>query len=391
MAGRRPPCKLESLNHDVLTAILSTCISTDDLHSCIRGSPILYQVFLIDKPRILCRLNFGILGKSGFRDAVILAHSKEVPYGEYHDTLKDTVQLYRNLHITEDDDGIPLTGELGWDTLIEVTHLAKTASYLTGLYVRMRFGFFRDNFVPAFDSSSKMPWCDWELSTSERQRINTSFVRFQIVTSLTRNPFRTFRAGPGSHARATHPFRFIMHTVFPLYETWEWEQVSQADMFVHSLVLSMARVAWKYFNQMGEAWYYEVHHDGFYRKYYHRLDRIHARLARVEREEPELMEDILDREGQGGNGLELLLIDDDWKKDMGWGHPEWASRCSIDLEAEGGWGSEDIVLMGKVETCVPWAWVDAMDGVNPPGVWGGGLSGCHLIERNVNRCETCQS
>lgn len=65
-------CTLESLNTDVLIAILSACNFFSDLASIIRASPILLHAFRSAKPAVLLHVVSNILGPAT-RDAALLA------------------------------------------------------------------------------------------------------------------------------------------------------------------------------------------------------------------------------------------------------------------------------------------------------------------------------
>jgi hypothetical protein len=221
--GSAPSCVFEAMNTDVLVLIMSAASSLEDLSALIHASPILYQHFLSAKASILLRVGACGLGP-GIRDAVILAYTVMEPFVNsdeaYYDRVEDTVERYRERLLSR---RALWAAGISPETAACIARLNRTIQYFVGLYVHVRFVFFERNLSP--------PLCNWALCTAERHRIAQAFVRYQIIVNM----YCVTKVPP-------HDKEFFFTRIFGLYESWEMEQVSQADKFAHTLCAALLRL-----------------------------------------------------------------------------------------------------------------------------------------------------
>lgn len=341
--------------------------------------------------------------------------------------LETIIHVYRNMTLSTDDEeagGCPLSGELEWDTILGVTHLAKVAVYLSDLYIRTRFRQFRGEFFPYFswgnaddeDAASNSPWCDWPATPTEEHRIRTALLRSEIVHGFTVQQFPAFDG-----RIAGRDLEEFLCKVLPIYEAWEWEQISQIDRFLSCLGHLRADHALPSSEKLkGVNPYYvwkcavstrfwKKHRDEFRRNinpwaYPGELGKLWKDLEEVETFVPRLFEEIVvdgcfgDQVGDR-NRCQWLDGSDTWQRLVGKVDYRIPSNLGLALDVD--WGNEKALLMKRGLFCLlpiymraeqalrpymisfreesesdaPWAWVDAMDGRNYAHVWGASLAG----------------
>ncbi|KAJ6438260.1 alpha-L-fucosidase [Purpureocillium lavendulum] len=229
------PHTLESVNADVLIAILAACDSFSDLASCIRASPTLLHAFLSAKATVLLHVVSNILGPAT-RDAALLARTSGFN-GEDHEREREVdaaVQDYKaRLRVT----GVPWVTTLDADAAVALVRVTRLTQFYVNLFSYFRFHYFaqrRDatQVEPPTTTTPRPPLnlrpqqC---LSRTERGRIAQAVLRCQLLKHIHEGKYWD----PRDHPRFTRD-------VLSLFHPWELEQVSDMDEFLGHLVGSLA-------------------------------------------------------------------------------------------------------------------------------------------------------
>lgn len=234
--------QFENLDPAILICILSACHSADDLWACIRVSRVVYQCFSRYRKRILLRINFNLLSSaSAIRDLVFISRCGEVGDGSFQSMVETAVCSYRHLKLKKDSYGDPLAGDLDWNTIAFITRRTRAVCYVADLYVSIRFrhfGVVRKRFLdtlsmaqlPELYGTTREDDMDWEkTSATEKERITSALIRLQLAVDL------------GGHDEPLDLESFLA-TIFPLFNAWEWEQISELDSFLSRLIRAMLGV-----------------------------------------------------------------------------------------------------------------------------------------------------
>lgn len=221
-------CALESLNTDVLIAILSTCDSFSDLASFIRASPTLLHAFLSAKAAILLHVVSNILGPAT-RDAALLAQTSQfVCMGREDDEdleckVDAAVQDYRaRLCVVS----APWVRTLDADTAVAMTHVTRLAQFYVDAFSYFRFRYFAHKLDPT-QANTPPPPPQPRLSRTEHGRIAEAVLRRQLLVH-----FHGF-SEPRDYPR-------FARAVFSLFHPWELQQISDIDHFLGQLLGSLA-------------------------------------------------------------------------------------------------------------------------------------------------------
>ncbi|KAL6885714.1 hypothetical protein GGI43DRAFT_418944 [Trichoderma evansii] len=216
-------CRLESLNTDILIAILSACNSFSDLASIIRASPILLHAFRSTKTAVLLHVVSNILGPAT-RDAALLAQTSRFDALTHEDLARkvDTVaQDYRaRLRVAS----TPWVTTIDANTVVALTHVTRLTQFFVDLFCYFRFRYFAHKLDLTQATPPQSP-----LSRTEYSRIAQALLRRQLIVY--------FKGGKYSRPRDWP--RFI-RTVFSLFHPWELEQISDIDHFLGQLLGSLA-------------------------------------------------------------------------------------------------------------------------------------------------------
>jgi hypothetical protein len=218
-------CTLESLNTDVLIAILSACDSFSDLGSIIRASPTLLHAFLSAKAAVLLHVVSNILGPAT-RDAALLAQTSRFNPHDHEDLARKVdaaVQDYRTrLRVAS----APWVTTLDAETAVALTHVTRLTQFFVHLFGYFRFRYFVHELDPT--QASPLP-PQPRLSRTEHGRIAQAVLRRQLLVY--------FHGGKYSRPRDYPQF---VEAVFSLFRPWELEQISDMDHFLGQLLVSLA-------------------------------------------------------------------------------------------------------------------------------------------------------
>lgn len=163
-------CLLESLNTDVLIAILAACGSFSDLASFIRASLTALHAFVSAKATVLLHIAGNILGPAT-RDAAFLAQTLLFD-GEDHERKVDAgIQDYRaRLCVTSP----PWVMMIGADDAVASARLTSLTQFFVDLFVYFRFRYFTQR--------SNLPQS--HLSWAEHGRIAQALLRRQLFVLM---------------------------------------------------------------------------------------------------------------------------------------------------------------------------------------------------------------
>ncbi|KAK8041484.1 hypothetical protein PG994_014491 [Apiospora phragmitis] len=209
---------LESLPVDALVAILSASNSLSDLHAFIRASPWLYQVFLSSKRAILLEIVVRETGPA-IRDYFALS-TLPLLYRDhqYHVAgALDALRKYEEL-LTGAKPAIGIAVE----QVIDIIQFKRTVDFFVDVYEYTRL-----LLLKSINPAAATP-----LSRSEYQRLSRAFVRHQIFTRL--YPRQCF-------AMNQLP---LGEGLFGLFEAWEMEQISVAHAFVFTFFAALHPPRW---------------------------------------------------------------------------------------------------------------------------------------------------
>ncbi|KAK8131137.1 hypothetical protein PG984_007575 [Apiospora sp. TS-2023a] len=224
--------ELESLPPDVLILILSAAATLEDLHALIRASPTLYQIFRQTKASTLLGICANQLGPA-VRDAIILAHTNLHPFEsrpakQYRVRVDEVVDEWRR-HL--------LAGNSQWlsrgvsvQEAVQLVRINRAVQYLVDLYAQSRFHKFGQAFKRKYQPQQQQSepvtvGGTWKLSPAERHRLAQAFFRRQAILDMYCVPGK-----PPLYNK-----NFFLSRVLGLFESWEMEQISQADSFAYWL------------------------------------------------------------------------------------------------------------------------------------------------------------
>lgn len=213
---------LESLNADVLIAILAACDSFSDLASFIRASPIFLHAFLSAKATVLLHVVSNILGPA-IRDAALLAQTSGFDGEDRERKVDAAVQDYRaRLHVTS----APWVTTLNADMALALVRVTRLAQFYIDLFSYFRFQYFAHRLDP---TPVERPPPQPRLSRTERGRIAQAVLRCQLLKHI--------HEGKYWEPRDYHRFS---RDVLSLFHPWELQQISDMDEFLSQLVVSLA-------------------------------------------------------------------------------------------------------------------------------------------------------
>ncbi|KAK4207292.1 hypothetical protein QBC37DRAFT_433695 [Rhypophila decipiens] len=364
-----PSCKLESLNSDVLTLILSSCDSSHDLWSFIRASPIIYNVFHNDKAGILCRMNFYILGGlSATRKAIFLTHCDPVSHdGDFQSNLEGVIYLYQNFQPrTHTHTGVPVANDLGWDTIVQITRLTSVFCCFADLYALFRLRFIGKRMMhqPYGQNKLAASAVAAPLTQSERSRLITALLNWKLVHTL-----------QGQHQ--PRDLELFIATIFPLFEAWEWEQITSLDSFIWKLIGNLFEVAEPELRPAHDSWSRSYRSTAFYSTCYPNLDVFYSKLLSSIREEEksgtEHIFGVLNKIGDD-YAIELASGRAHFRNGLSWlsGTNSWRRLISDHylplrelVDDEGVWNLDNVPAISGTSLNSPpppWAWLHAMGG-----------------------------
>ncbi|KAM7192996.1 hypothetical protein V8F33_008044 [Rhypophila sp. PSN 637] len=364
-----PSCKLEALNSDVLTLILSSCDSSHDLWSFVRASPIICNVFHNDKAGILCRMNFYILsGFSATRKAIFLTHCDPVSHdGDFQSNLEGVIYLYQNFQPrTHTHTGVPVANDLGWDTIVQITRLTRVLCFFADLYALFRLQFIEKRMKHELYDQSKLTASAVAapLTQSERARLTTALLNWNLVHKL-------------QGQRQPRDLELFIATIFPLFEAWEWEQITSLDSFIWKLIgnLFQVEVADPELRPAHDSWSRSYRRTAFYSTCYPNLDVVYSKLLssiQVPGEKSGTVNEqifgILDKihddyaigmtsgRAHFRNGLSWLSSTNSWRRLIS---DHYLPLREL-VDDEGVWALDNVPAVSSDEA--PWAWLHAMRG-----------------------------
>jgi hypothetical protein len=218
-------CGLELLPTEVLVAILSVALSTADLHSLIRASPRLYQVFVPAKREVLLSIVATDLG-AAFRDAlaVILVAPAKLNYREptYLEECERVIHRYEALPHGGDGGLASAARGLPTDTAIALSHLNRSVQFLVDEFAETRLWELRKA-----DPASVGPF-----TAAERRRIARALLRHQVLARIEYGDRRVYAKDGQYLARETA----VMHKFLGLFRPWETEQLAEVHSFLREMV-----------------------------------------------------------------------------------------------------------------------------------------------------------
>ncbi|KAK8148456.1 hypothetical protein G3M48_010077 [Beauveria asiatica] len=214
--------KLESLDYDILLAILGACDSFEDLAALIQASPTLFHTFLSKKASLLLSVVGNILGPAT-RDAALLGKTlldKSNSFNSFYRQVDQVVHEYKaHLRVARP----PWVIGLDTETVVALTHITRHTQFCIDL-----FGHFQTNqlkFELGLSVIDTTLSGEPGLSRNERIRIAQAILRRQVLASISRDGYEK-----------SIDWSQFMRALLPLFRTWEWQQISDMDYFMSFLL-----------------------------------------------------------------------------------------------------------------------------------------------------------
>ncbi|ETS74681.1 hypothetical protein PFICI_13165 [Pestalotiopsis fici W106-1] len=346
---------LESLHPDVLVLLLSAVTSLDDLSACIHASPVLYRVFLLYKTSILVRVSYGTLGPA-IRDLLILVRTEAQPISSLESKVRnhmieETVISWKK-ELSMGENHFP-TGI----TEAEAVHLARvnrTVQYFVELYASIRLAY--------FERELGLSAGGWSLGIRERYYLSQAFIRCQVLRNLY-----------GPPGRPLFDERLLITRVWTLFESWEMEQISQADSFSYGLCRALVycekteegvpptpeywQAARRALREVapggGAVQEYATPRSRYYKDYYPNMHSLRRRIHESTASDPALMDRILQWRDVANGKLTRTPY-----KFLHYSQQLQAGTSTRPLD----FPSVPRNLTTPVSADPPWGWVDAMAG-----------------------------
>ncbi|KAK7943810.1 uncharacterized protein PG986_012923 [Apiospora aurea] len=233
--------ELESLPADVLILILTAVTSLDDLCPLIRASPTVYQLFSQKKASILLKVCAHQLGPS-IRDAMVLVHTElhsftPYPLEVYRDRVDETIAGWRRRLLAGKEQW--LDGSVSAEEAVQLARVCRTAQFFVDSYARERFADFERNKKDTCrenrqQEAARYGTGTWSLSATERQHLSQAFVRRQAILNLS-----CVVPGQPPPPPPRYDNEYLPRRVLGLFESWELEQIAQADLFAYALCTAL--------------------------------------------------------------------------------------------------------------------------------------------------------
>ncbi|KAJ2993037.1 hypothetical protein NUW58_g1968 [Xylaria curta] len=193
---------IESLNTDALAEVMSACYSLEDLRALIHASPVLYRGFLSAKRTILLNMVEEDLGP-GIRDAVgfvlIGKLDTNTSSERFREQIKQAVRRYAALPA-----GRMAVSSATDGHIIKIIQINRAVQFFARGYITARL------YLTQFEGGA---------SNSERLRISCAIIRHQFLTTL--RPQGDWK-GEGT---------YMFHNLF---QAWEIQQIAMVHSFIGS-------------------------------------------------------------------------------------------------------------------------------------------------------------
>ncbi len=351
----RPTCTLESLHTDALVAILSVSRSVADLHAFIHASPLVYKCFLSAKKIILLGIVSRDLGPV-IRDVAALSRMKQLDWymeGYHHQARNAMEECRQYLSDFEGVRGATL------DEIIQIVRINRTTQFFVDLCAAPRLAAFR----------RVCPGASYGLSITERQRFSLALVHWQML----------MRIYPGTYNphRREDDNKSVVSKFTAILAAWEMEQMSGANAFLTSICYALFRFTegTKAVVRPSPGPTNPDRGGQFWAKYGADIDALRRKIAQESTTNPTLLEQIdsyLSKTPHtASGGLDFLVA----------GHGQVRNASPDDQEVSWDRDREELelrerespkIVAGNSADEPPYAWVDALDGLNVAR-WGSHL------------------
>ncbi|KAM7214168.1 hypothetical protein V8F06_010483 [Rhypophila decipiens] len=264
-----------------------------------------------------------------------------------------------------------------------ITRLARVFCYFADLYALIRLRFIRKRIKHESYEQTELAASAVAapLTQSERVRLITALLNWKLVHNL-----------QGEYQ--PHDLELFIATVFPLFEAWEWEQITSLDSFIYQqLIRNLLTISEHELRPADDRWSGAY----VYTTYYPHLEVLYSKLM------PSATEDSEEEKGIRQILENMINIEDDdviWSgrahfwNGLNWlpGTNTWRRRISNHylplrelVDDEGVWNLDNVPAISSDEAAPPWAWLHAMRGkrINR---WGSSLvpkvgAGFHIDRR----------